>query len=193
MMAKTEPGADGLRGALGGISGPGANETGPGLPAGFCGDIDMRIARDGVWYYLGTPIGRKPLVRLFSTVLTRDEAGDYWLVTPVERARIVVDDAPFLAVEMTVDGEGTTQSLAFRTNVDDWVRAGAEHPLALRPRPESGELAPYLRVLGALDALVVRAVYYDLVALGVGRETADGPVFGVWSDGVFFPFGPEPA
>ena len=155
----------------------------------FCGDIDMRIARDGTWFYHGTPIGRKPLVKLFAGVLRRDEAGDYWLETPAEKCRIRVDDAPFTAVEMTMDGAGRDQVLSFRTNVDENVIADAAHPLRITVDSESGEPAPYIKVRGGLEALIVRAVYYDLVALGVD-EVRDGTAeFGVWSGGVFFPLG----
>ncbi len=184
-MTKTDAESQSLRTALGGGAGPGAGVDGAALPEGFCGDIDMRIARDGTWFYQGTPIGRKPLVKLFSTILARDGAGDYWLTTPVERARIQVEDAPFLAVEMRVEGAGEGQWLSFRTNVDDWIDAGPEHAITPRPRPESGELAPYLHVRGNLEALIARAVYYDLVALGVEREVNGVAELGVWSGGVF--------
>jgi hypothetical protein len=180
--AKTSP----LRAALGGVAGAGAGTGRAALPEGFCGDIDMRIARDGTWFYQGTPIGRKPMVKLFSTILSRDDAGDYWLTTPVERAHIRVEDAPFLGVEMRIEGAGEDQQLSFRTNVDDWVTAGPDHPIVPRPRPDSGELAPYVRVRDGLDALIARAVYYDLVALGVEREADGASQFGVWSGGVFF-------
>ena len=186
-MTETDAESPTLRAALGGVEGPGAGAERAGLPEGFCGDIDMRIALDGTWFYQGTPIGRKPLVKLFSTILSRDEAGDYWLTTPVERARIRVEDAPFLTVEMRVEGAGEGQQLSFRTNVDDWVVAGPEHAITPRPRPESGEFAPYLHVRGGLDALIARAVYYDLVALGVEREAGGATEFGVWSGGLFFP------
>jgi uncharacterized protein len=185
-MTKTDAESQSLRTALGGVAGPGTDADRAALPEGFCGDIDMRIARDGTWFYQGTPIGRKPLVKLFATILSRDEAGDYWLTTPVERARIQVEDAPFLAVEMRVEGAGEGQRLSFRTNVDDWIDAGPEHAIVPRPRPQSGELAPYLHVRGHLDALIARAVYYDLVALGVEREDGGAEEFGVWSGGVFF-------
>lgn len=165
-------------------SAPGAR----GQPFPFCGDIDIRIAADGTWFHEGAPIGRKPLVRLFAGVLQRDEAGDYWLVTPVERARIRVEDAPFVALEMTVEGSGRDQRLTFRTNVDDRVVAGPNHRLTFRPRPTTKEQAPYVVVRDGLEALVNRAVYYDLVERAV-EETIDGKAtFGVWSDGVFFPF-----
>jgi hypothetical protein len=160
-------------------------------PALICGDIDIRIAADGTWFHEGGPIGRKPLVKLFASVLQRDEAGDYWLVTPVERARIRVDDAPFVAVEMRAEGSGRDQRLTFRTNIDSEVTADAEHPLEFRPRP-GGEPAPYLALGGGLEALVLRSVYYELVALGVS-ETMDGAErFGVWSAGSFFDFAAAP-
>ncbi len=161
-------------------------------PALICGDIDIRIAADGTWFHQGGPIGRKPLVKLFASVLQRDEAGDYWLVTPVERARIRVDDAPFVAVEMRAEGSGRDQRLTFRTNIDAEITADTEHPLTFRPRP-GGEPAPYLGLGGGLEALVARAVYYELVALGVTENEADQDRFGLWSAGSFFSFGPAPA
>ena len=155
----------------------------------FCGDIDMRIARDGTWFYHGSPIGRKPLVKLFARALARDENGDFWLETPVEKARIRVDDAPFVAVEMFADGAGADRRLRFRTNVDDVVTLDADHPLRVETDVESGAPAPYLTVRGRLEALVARAVFYDLVELGEERESDEGAVLGVWSGGRFFPLG----
>ncbi len=152
-----------------------------------CGDIDMRIGRDGTWFYRGSPIGRQPLVRLFSTILKRDEAGAFWLETPVEKVLVRVDDAPFIAVEMTVQGSGPEQLLAFRTNVDDEISAGPDHPISAHGRPESGEIAPYILVRNGLEALIARAVYYDLAALGVEGEVGSRRRFGVWSGGLFFP------
>ena len=157
-------------------------------PALICGDIDIRIAADGTWFHEGGPIGRKKLVKLFASVFERDDAGDYWLVTPVERARIRVDDAPFVALEMHASGSGRDQCLTFRTNIDAEVMADAEHPLAFRPRP-GGEPAPYLNLGGGLSALVSRAVYYQLVELGVEEERDGETKFGVWSGGAFFVFG----
>lgn len=170
-------------------------ETGHGAPtldpALICGDIDIRIAADGTWFHEGGPIGRKKLVKLFASVLERDAAGDYWLVTPVERARIRVDDAPFIALAMQVTGKGRDQRLKFRTNIDEEVTADAAHPLEFRPRP-SGEPAPYLSLGGGLTALVSRAVYYDLVELGVEQEQDGETQFGVWSGGEFFAFRDAP-
>lgn len=154
----------------------------------FCGDIDMRIARDGTWYYQGSPIGRKPMVKLFSSVLRRD-GDDYFLVTPVEKLGIRVDDAPFVAVTLAVEGEGEQRCLRFTTQVDDDVIAGAEHPLRVEHDPVSGEPAPYLHVRANLEALIHRNVFYQLVDLAVEREI-DGKIWlGVWSSGEFFPIG----
>ena len=159
----------------------------PGNITEVCGDFGIRILRDGTWLYHGSPIGRKPLVRLFSTVLRREDDG-YWLVTPVERGRIEVDDAPFTAVEMTVEGQGPDQRLTFRTNVDDMVTADAAHPLRIVVAPD-GEPSPYVLVRDRLEALIVRAVYYDLVELGCERVIDGEERYGVWSAGTFFPLG----
>jgi len=150
----------------------------------FCGDLDIRIARDGTWFYLGTPIGRPALVRLFSTILKRED-DRYFLVTPVEKVGIRVDDAPFLAVEMRREGEGRDQVLHFRTNVDDWVTCDAAHALRFEPAAAGG-LAPYLHVRAGLWAKVTRALYYDLVDLGVEARVDGAPRFGVTSSGTFF-------
>ncbi|NBA94198.1 DUF1285 domain-containing protein [Pseudomonas sp. R5(2019)] len=156
----------------------------------FCGDIDMRIARDGTWYYLGTPIGRKPMVRLFSTILRRD-GDDYVLVTPVEKVGIKVDDAPFVAVSVLVEGEGEAQVLRFTTNVEDEVTAGGDHPIRVVIDPVTQEPAPYVHVRVNLEALIHRNVFYQLVELAVLREVDGQPWLGVWSSGEFFPIGPE--
>jgi hypothetical protein len=154
----------------------------------YCGEIDMRIARDGTWFYNGTPIGRPALVQLFSGILRKDPER-FVLVTPVERVGIVVEDAPFLGVELTREGEGASQILRLRTNVDDWVEIAAENPLKFLPG-DSGGLKPYVLVRGELWALVKRALFYDLVAWGecVARDGAD--MFGVFSHGVFFAMAP---
>ena len=157
----------------------------------FCGDIDMRIARDGTWYYQGTPIGRKPMVRLFSTILRRD-GDDYFLITPVEKVGIKVDDAPFVAVVLDVTGEGETQVLRFVTNVEDETQAGVDHPLRVLIDPGTQEPAPYIHVRSNLEALIHRNVFYQLVELAVTREIDGQRWLGVWSDGVFFPIGLEP-
>lgn len=152
----------------------------------YCGDIGMAIRSDGTWLYQGSPIGRKPLVKLFSRVLRRDEDGRHYLVTPVEKVDVAVADAPFLAVEMEVGGSGRDQMLTFRTNVDDVVRADATHPLRFQVEAAAGGLKPYLLVRGRLEALVTRAVYYDLVELAVPSDAEDDEI-GVWSCGTFFP------
>ena len=157
----------------------------------FCGDIDMRIARDGSWHYLGTPIGRPAMVRLFSTILRRD-GDDYFLVTPVEKVGIRVDDAPFVAVEMEVEGAGEGQILRLRTSVDDWVVAGAEHPMRFVLDPQSGEPSPYVHVRANLEALIHRNLFYRLVELAVPRELHGEAWLGVWSGGEFFPIAPQP-
>lgn len=156
----------------------------------FCGDIDMRIAADGTWYYMGTPIGREALVRLFASVLRRDEDGRTYLVTPVEKCGITIDDAPFLAVEMQAVGAGPDQRLVFRTNVGDVVEAGPDHPLRFVIDRDNGGLKPYLHVRGRLEALVGRAVMYDLVAVGAETEQDGTGWFGVWSNRRFFPILP---
>ena len=153
----------------------------------YCGDIGMAIRSDGVWMYQGSPIGRKPLVRLFSRVLRRDADGRYYLVTPVEKVDVAVADAPFLAVEMEVAGQAAAQTLTLRTNVDDIVVCGPDHPLRFVEEQGSGGLKPYVRVRGRLDALLTRAIYYDLVELAVEGVCDDQLVLGIWSGGAFFP------
>ena len=152
-------------------------------------DFDIRIARDGNWYHQGSLIGRKALVKLFSTVLERDEAGQYWLVTPAERGRIAVEDAPFTAVELAVSGRGSDQVLRFRTNLDDWVEAGRDHPMRIDRSPDSGEPRPYILVRDRLEALIARSVYYQLVELAVERRDKEGGDLGVWCKGIFFALG----
>ncbi|WP_437881136.1 DUF1285 domain-containing protein [Pseudomonas sp. LRF_L74] len=154
----------------------------------FCGDIDMRIARDGTWYYLGTPIGRKPMVKLFSSIIRRD-GDDYFLVTPVEKVGIKVDDAPFVAVLLEVEGQGERQVLRFTSNVDEFIEASAEHPLRVEIDPDTEEPSPYLLVRSNLEALVHRNVFYQLVELAVPREIDGQQWLGVWSKGVFFRIG----
>lgn len=153
------------------------------------GELDLLIRGDGVWMHEGTPITRARLVRLFSTVL-RKEGDRFFLVTPVEKLAIKVEDAPFTAVLMRAEGAGDSQSLIFTTNVGDIVVAGPDHEIVYRARAGGGEKAPYIHVRAGLDALIVRSVFYDLVALGETRETDGEESFGVFSSGVFFPFGP---
>ncbi len=151
----------------------------------FCGDIDMRIGTDGTWFYQKTPIGRPALVKLFASVLKR-EGDKYFLVTPVEKVGIVVDDVPFLAVEMNVSGGNTDRILQFRTNVDDWISAGPGHALRFEPQPKTGGLKPYLHVRRDLWAKVTRALFYDLVGMGEERDVDGKTMFGVLSQGEFF-------
>lgn len=153
----------------------------------FCGNLDMEIKADGTWFYMGTPIGRKQLVRLFSTVLRKDDDGRTYLVTPVEKVGIRVEDAHFIAVEMEVSGEAEAQLLTFRTNVGDVVTADAQHPLRFVIERPDGGLKPYLLVRGRLEALIARAVMYDLVALGEEIEIDGVPTFAIRSGGVVFP------
>ena len=150
----------------------------------FCGDLDMRIAGDGTWYYMGTPIGRPALVRLFSTILKR-ENGKHFLVTPVEKVGIRVDDAPFLAVEMLEERDESGPRLRFRTNVDDWVACDSTHRLRFEAAADGG-LTPYLHVRADLWAKVTRAIYYDLVDKGEERMVDGRQMFGVVSAGEFF-------
>jgi len=157
----------------------------------FCGDLDIRIARDGTWYYLGSPIGRQPLVKLFASVLRKDEDGKHYLVTPVEKIGITVDDAPLLAVEMAESGEGDEQQLTLRTNLGDLVPVGTEHPLRFEKEPDSGGLKPYVLVRGRIEALFTRALMYQLAELIVERTGPNGPEMGVWSGGQFYPIDPE--
>ena len=168
-----------------------ANPAGRGLPPvhlwnpPFCGDLDMRIASDGTWFYMGTPIGRAALVRLFSTILKRED-GKHFLVTPVEKVGIRVDDAPFLAVEMqNEEGERGGRLLRFRTNVDDWVPCDGSHRLRFEMAADGG-LTPYLHVRSDLWAKVTRALYYDLVDMGEERVVDGQQMFGIESGGEFF-------
>lgn len=167
-----------------------ATPAGRGLPPvhlwnpPFCGDLDMRIAGDGTWFYMGTPIGRPALVRLFSTILKR-ENGKHFLVTPVEKVGIRVDDAPFMAVEMRVEADARGRLLRVRTNVDDWVACEPGHALRFE-RAADGGLTPYLHVRADLWAKVTRALYYDLVDMGEERMIDGEDMFGVESGGEFF-------
>jgi hypothetical protein len=150
----------------------------------FCGDLDMRIAGDGTWFYMGTPIGRPALVRLFSTILKRED-GKHFLVTPVEKVGIRVDDAPFMAVEMQKEADDRGRLLRFRTNVDDWVPCDSGHRLRFDMAADGG-LTPYLHVRADLWAKVTRALYYDLVDMGEERVVDGQPMFGIESGGEFF-------
>lgn len=152
----------------------------------------MRIARDGTWYYQGSSIDRKALIKLFSTVLRREDDGDFWLVTPVERVRIMVDDAPFTVVELCVSGSGNAQVLRFRTNLDDWVIAGPKHPIRVETKPDTGEPSPYILVRDRLEALIVRPVFYELAELAETEKQDGKDILGIWSEGTFFALGALP-
>ncbi|MBR9892927.1 DUF1285 domain-containing protein [bacterium] len=160
----------------------------------FLGDIDMRIARDGTWYYLGSPIKRPAMVKLFSSILRKD-GDDYVLVTPVEKVGITVEDAPFVATDFEVsgEGEGEAQVLTFHTHVGDEAVAGPDHPIRVAIDPESGEPSPYVLVRANLEALIDRKSFYRLVELGAEREIDGEGWFGVWSSGEFFPIAPTDA
>ena len=155
------------------------------------GTMDLRIARSGIWYHEGRPIERQSLVRLFASILRRDEDGCYYLVTPVERWRIQVEDVPFIVVEMQVSGAGQAQSIYFRSNVDDWIRLGSDHPL--RVDNASGSPAPYVRVRGRLEALLGRPVYYELAEYVEERQLEGRLMYAVYSQGMWFPLAAVPA
>lgn len=152
----------------------------------FCGDLDMEIRADGNWFYQGTPITRVPLVQLFSSVLRKDADGRTYLVTPVEKMGIRVEDAPFLAVEMHVDGAGDSQRITFRTNVGDVVEAGPENPVRFAEEAETGGLKPYVLVRGRLEALMTRPVLHELVSHGEEISVDGTPVFALRSNGAVF-------
>ena len=191
MANARQGGKDGLEGLVGTVKT--ASRKGPPPvhlwdPA-YCGEIDMRIAADGTWFYQGTPIGRPALVKLFASILKR-EGEKYFLVTPVEKCGIVVEDAPFMAVELQVADDGARRQLCFRTNVDDWVVCGTGHPLRFELEQATGGLKPYIHVRSDLWAKVTRAVFYDLADLGEAREIAGTRMFGVTSAGEFYAMAP---
>ncbi len=158
-----------------------------------CGEIDIVIKKNGLWFHEGTPIGREALVRLFSTVLRKDPDGIY-LVTPVEKMKITVEDAPFVAVRVDrAKNESGGDALTFLTNVGDVVEAGPENAIRVEMNPETGEPHPYLHVRRGLEALIARPVFYELVELAEERETPEGPRLGVESNGAWFPVGPARA
>lgn len=154
-----------------------------------CGEMDLVIQRDGTWVHEGSPIGREKLVKLFATILRKDLDGTTYLVTPVEKIEITVEDAAFLAIRVDISGQGEAQDLIFTTNVGDMVKLGKSRPLRVETDADTGEPSPYILVRGRLEALINRAVFYELVELAVTRETDAGPQLGVWSDGQFFALG----
>jgi uncharacterized protein len=168
----------------------------------LCGDLDICINAEGLWFYHGSPIGRKELVKLFSSVLSRDQDGRYWLITPAEKGEIVVEDVPFQAVEMAVTGENETQILTFRTNIDEIVIANKAHPIRIETDPETDEPSPYIMIRDGLEARLTRSVFYQLVDLGVEKAqepdkynvkyndlSNENQIFGVWSSEQFFQIG----
>jgi hypothetical protein len=183
-----------LKAGLDGVAAAVRQAPGRGLPPvhlwnpAHCGEIDIVIKRDGLWFHEGSPIGREALVRLFSTVLRKDPDG-FHLVTPVEKMKITVEDAPFIAVRVDRDGE----ALRFLTNVGDAVEAGPDNPIRVDADPATGEPRPYVHVRRGLEARIRRPVFYELVELAEERQTPEGPRLGVWSNGAWFPVGPARA
>ena len=188
MAKEGQSGLEAITGALARAGGKGPPPVERWNPP-FCGDLDMRIATDGTWFYLKTPIGRPALVKLFASVLKR-EGDSYFLVTPVEKCGIKVDDAPFLAVELNVENGAEGRVLHFRTNVDDWVSCGPQHALRFEAEAGTGGLKPYLHVRRDLWAKVTRALFFDLVEIGEEREVDGKAMFGVMSMGTFFAMAP---
>ena len=194
-MANKKPTLESPTGALEALVAR-ANHAGEGLPPvekwnpDFCGDLDIQIKRDGTWFYMGTPIGRAPLVRLFSTVLRKDEDGKTYLVTPVEKVGITVEDAPFVAVEMNANGKDEDQILTFRTNVGDLVECGPENPLRFDIIGETDQLKPYVLVRGRLEALLARPVMYELISYGEELDINGKTMFSLRSKGMVFPIMP---
>ena len=173
------------------------HRTGPEPRAAPAWDFDpnaaeafpFRIARDGTWYYHGTPIARKELCKLFSSVLRRDREGNFYLVTPAEQGRIEVEDAPFTAVEVIASGAGRARTLTFRTNLDHMVTAGADHPIRVAEDARTGEPSPYVLIRDDLEALILRPQFYELADMAEERTVGGTGVLGVWSGGVFFALG----
>ena len=152
----------------------------------YCGEMDMRIARDGTWFHEGTPIGRAPLVKLFAGILKLEE-GRYYLVTPVEKLGIQVEDAPFVAVDFSVSGEGDSQEITFTTNVGDAAVAGPDHPIRVTRDAQTGEPSPYVMIRRGLEARIDRKSFYRLVEMGETAPHEGEDWFGVRSGGMFFP------
>lgn len=191
-MAKVMSGQKSVTPSAEGLAASARAAKGKGLPPvhlwnpPFCGDLDIRIARDGTWFYLGTPIGRFELVKLFSSILKLED-GRYYLVTPVEKVGIQVDDAPFVATDFSVFGAGRDQTLRFSTHVGDQAEAGPEHPIRVERDPETGEPAPYVMIRAGLEALIDRKSFYRLVEHACHHDGW----FGLWSGGAFFPMIPS--
>lgn len=156
----------------------------------YCGEMDMVIRRDGSWWHEGTRITRAPLIKLFASILRKDEDGHHYLVTPVEKIRIEVECAAFLAVRVDVEGDGEQQRLFFTTNMEEIVEVGPERPLTVLTDPETLEPTPLIGVRGRLDAMLIRPVFYELVEHAVEIDTPDGVQLGVYGSGIFYPLGP---
>lgn len=186
----TTPATDGLAALIGRAGGLGRSPPVERWNPPFCGDLDMEIRADGTWFYLGTPIGRPALVRLFASVLRREPDGQYLLVTPVEKVGIRVVDAPFLAVELDAGTEGPDRVITFRTNVGDVVTAGPEHPLRFATDPATGGVKPYVHVRGRLEARLTRAAQHELLGLAEPERRDGAEWLGVRSGGEFFPVAP---
>lgn len=195
-MAKTEPGQLNVKPSAENLAAAARAAGRKGPPPvhlwnpPFCGDLDMEIRRDGTWFYLGTPIGRHALVRLFSSIIRKD-GDDYFLVTPVEKVGIRVADAPFVAVDAEVEGRGADQTITFTTNVEDVVTAGPANPIRVARDPATGEPSPYVLVRANLEALIDRKTFYRLVERGAHEHHEGARWFGLWSGGSFFPVIPS--
>ncbi|WP_373187468.1 DUF1285 domain-containing protein [Halopseudomonas sp.] len=194
-MTRREPPHQSLLASIPGVSTPGRPDPAPvdQWDPPVSGEMDMQIVRDGTWYHEGDPINRKALAQLFASILRRDDDGRYYLVTPVERWAIQVDDAPFVATQLQVEGEGQDQKLTFTTNLEDTVEAGPDHPIRVELDPRTQEPSPYVLVRANLEALIGRNVFYQLVELAVEREHKGATCLGVWSHGCFFPIDGNPA
>jgi len=188
-MSRQDPDRDKVTGQTAGTATDGPDSLA--LSSDAKGKFPIRVARDGTWFYRNSPVQRKELAKLFSTVLRLDEEGRYWLKTPVEQGMIEVEDAPFTAVELAAVGNGRDMVLKFRNNFDDWVTADADHPVRVDNDPETREPSPYIRFRDNLDALILRPVFYELVELSTPFARGGKTVLGVWSAGVFFELGEE--
>lgn len=158
-----------------------------------CGEMDMVIKADGTWWHEGSRITRKGLVNLFASILRKDEDGETYLVTPVEKIQITVERGHFIAVRVDIEGEGEGQRVFFTTNLEDVVEAGEAHPIRVETDPKTLEPSPFVTVRGRLEAALNRPVFYELVEHAVERNTQDGKQLGIWAGGIFFPLGPAGA
>lgn len=156
----------------------------------YCGEMDMVIKADGSWWHEGSPLTRRGLIDLFASILRKNADGETYLVTPVEKIKIAVERAPFVAVRVDIEGEGKSQRIFFTTNLDDVVEAGPENPIRVETDPETLEPAPFVTIRGRLEASLKRSVFYELVEHAVERDTDEGKQLGIWAGGEFFPLGP---